>query len=47
MFGLPPPAKGVNGKTPTPVSMTRLKTVNEDLKKELLRVLLEVYMDVK
>ncbi|PPQ74920.1 hypothetical protein CVT26_011356 [Gymnopilus dilepis] len=46
LFGLPPPAKGVNGKTPTPVSMTRLKTVNEDLKKELLRVLLEVYMDV-
>ncbi|KAJ3492453.1 hypothetical protein NLJ89_g11233 [Agrocybe chaxingu] len=48
LFGLPPPAKGVNGRGavgPTPI--TRLKTVNEELKKELLKVLLEVYMDDK
>jgi len=28
-----------------PIPLTRLKTVNEDLKKELLKILLEVYMD--
>jgi hypothetical protein len=47
LFGLHP-IKGVNGKGvagPTPV--TRLKTVNEALKKELLKVLLEVYMDIQ
>ncbi|KDR79882.1 hypothetical protein GALMADRAFT_61975 [Galerina marginata CBS 339.88] len=47
LFGLPPPTKGVNGKAAGPAAMTRLKTVNEDLKKELLKILLEVYMDVE
>lgn len=47
LFGLPPPAKGVNGKIAGPTSLTRLKTVNEELKKELLKILLEVYMDVE
>lgn len=47
LFGLPPP-KGVNGKGAVgPIPVTRLKTVNEDLKKELLKVLLEVYMDIQ
>ncbi|KAF8958169.1 hypothetical protein BDZ97DRAFT_1842909 [Flammula alnicola] len=48
LFGLPPTTKSVNGKAvPSATSLTRLKTVNEDLKKELLRILLEVYMDVE
>jgi len=47
LFGLPPP-KSVNGKgAVAPIPVTRLKTVNEDLKKELLKVLLEVYMDIQ
>ncbi|KIM35684.1 hypothetical protein M413DRAFT_326838 [Hebeloma cylindrosporum] len=45
LFGLPPTTKGVNGKGPIPVA--RLKTVNEELKKDLLKVLLEVYMDIE
>jgi hypothetical protein len=38
----------VNGKNVTgPTPVTRLKSVNEELKKELLRILLEVYMSDK
>lgn len=37
-----PSIKAINGTGPTPV--TRLKSVNEELKKELLKILLEVYM---
>ncbi|KAF8878476.1 hypothetical protein CPB84DRAFT_1817502 [Gymnopilus junonius] len=47
LFGLSPPTKGVNGKGAGPTPVTRLKTVNEELKKELLKILLEVYMDVE
>lgn len=46
LFGLPP-TKGVNGKGAGPLPVAHLKTVNEDLKKELLKVLLEVYMDIE
>lgn len=47
LFGLSS-GKAVNGKGAlSPPSVVRLKTVNDDLKKELLRTLLEVYMDVK
>jgi hypothetical protein len=47
LFGLPS-IKSVNGKGALgPIPMTRLKTVNEDLKKKLLKILLEVYMDVQ
>jgi len=47
LFGLPP-TKGVNGQGAVgPIPVARVKTVNEDLKKELLKVLLEVYMDIR
>lgn len=37
-----------NGKTATgPTSVTRMRSVNEELKKELLKILLEVYMSDK
>ena len=39
------PISGKNAKGPT--SVTRLKSVNEELKKELLKILLEVYMSNK
>ena len=39
------PVNGKNATGPTPV--TRIKSVNEDLKKELLKILLEVYMGDK
>jgi len=40
-----PLTKGTNGKNPTgPTPVARLKTVNEELKRELLKILLEVYM---
>ncbi|KAH9478601.1 Transforming growth factor-beta receptor-associated protein 1 [Psilocybe cubensis] len=45
LFGSPS-TKAVNGRGVGAVPLTRLKTVNEDLKKELLKILLEVYMDV-
>lgn len=46
-FGLPS-NKSANGKGAVgPTPLTRLKTVNEDLKKKLLKILLEVYMDVQ
>ncbi|KAF9479756.1 hypothetical protein BDN70DRAFT_906111 [Pholiota conissans] len=47
LFGLSS-SKSANGKSaagPTPIA--RLKTVNEELKKELLKILLEVYMDAQ
>ena len=39
------PVNGKNATGPTPV--TRIKSVNEELKKELLKILLEVYMGDK
>ncbi|PPQ88786.1 hypothetical protein CVT25_010472 [Psilocybe cyanescens] len=45
LFGLSS-RKAVNGKGVGSVPITRLKTVNDELKKELLKILLEVYMDV-
>ena len=40
-----PITKSINGKHATgPSSATQVKTVNEGLKKELLKILLEVYM---
>ena len=39
------PINGKNASGPTPV--TRIKSVNEELKKELLKILLEVYMSDK
>ena len=47
LFGLPP-SKGVNGKgAVTPIALARSKSGNEELKKELLKILLEVYMSVQ
>ena len=38
----------INGKNATgPAPVTRIKSVNEELKKELLKILLEVYMSDK
>lgn len=44
IYGFPSPSKAVGGKT---TSLLRTKTVNIELKKWLLRTLLEVYMDAK
>ncbi|KJA17616.1 hypothetical protein HYPSUDRAFT_46248 [Hypholoma sublateritium FD-334 SS-4] len=47
LFGLPP-GKSMNGKGPAiPIALARSKSVNEGLKKELLKILLEVYMSVR
>lgn len=47
LFGLPP-GKSVNGKgAAIPIALSRSISVNEDLKKELLKILLEVYMSVQ
>lgn len=43
LFSIPINAKNATG----PTSVTRIKSVNEDLKKELLKILLEVYMSDK
>ena len=43
-----PITKDINGKTATgPTPVTRVNMVNEELKKELLKVLLQVYMGDK
>jgi hypothetical protein len=43
LFSIP-----INGKNATGLtSVTRVKSVNEELKKELLKILLEVYMSDK
>jgi len=49
LFSLPPSAKNSVGKAPlaSAPSIGRLKTVNQDLKKQLLKILLEVYMTHK
>lgn len=45
MFGVPVPPPKASAAKPVAVSMLRQKTLeNEELKKELLKVLLEVYM---
>lgn len=43
LFSLP--SNGMGG--PRAPSLARTKKINEELKKELLRILLEVYMDAK
>ena len=49
LFPLPPSAKNPVGKAPlaSAPSIGRLKTVNQDLKKELFKILLEVYLTHK
>ena len=43
LFSIP-----INGKNAAgPTSVMRIKSVNEELKKELLKILLEVYMSDK
>jgi hypothetical protein len=44
LFGVPVPPPKAGTAKPVVFAMSRQKTVNEDLKKELLKVLLEVYM---
>ena len=46
-FGFPSTTKPVGGKGVAAAPLSRIKTVNEELKRWLLRTLLEVYMDAK
>lgn len=48
LFGLPLPTKPPNGKlAAAPTTLYRARSINEELKKDLLKILLEVYMDDK